>query len=140
MNSDLVYLPVLAHIALVLFLFIRLGSEKSKAFKLGLVDPKVTALNPKAWPDAVVKISNNIDNQFETPMLFYALVFIYVLCDLLSPLVLGLMLFYVATRYLHAYVHTTSNYVPNRYKIFVLGMFTLLVLLVILVGQILLGA
>ena len=76
MNSDLVYLPVLAHIALVLFLFIRLGSEKSKAFKLGLVDPKVTALNPKAWPDAVVKISNNIANQFETPMLFYALVFV----------------------------------------------------------------
>lgn len=128
MNQDLIFIPALLHMLLVYVLFIKLGTAKTKAIKQGQVDRQKTALNPKAWPDDVVKISNNIGNQFESPILFYILTVLFHLSENVSPLVIGLMSFYVASRYLHAYFHITSNFVPYRFKAFLLGFFTLLVM------------
>ena len=66
MNNDLIFLPVLAHVVLVFMLYIYLGIVKSRAVKAGSVDRKKVALNPKAWPESVVKVLNNLDNQFES--------------------------------------------------------------------------
>lgn len=128
MNQDMIFVPALLHMLLVFFLFIKLGSAKTKAIKLGQVDREKTALNPKAWPDDVVKISNNIGNQFESPILFYILSILFYLSGNVSNLVIGIMFFYVASRYLHAYFHVTSNFVPHRFKAFLVGFFTLLVM------------
>ena len=38
---------------------------------------------------------------------------------------------FVATRYVHAYVHISSNFVPNRLKAFIIGVLALLVLFVL---------
>ena len=48
-------------------------SLKIKAVKAKQVNPKETALDNKAWTEDVIKVSNNIANQFETPLLFYVL-------------------------------------------------------------------
>ena len=121
MNQSLIFIPVLAHMLLVFTLFIKLGIAKSAAVKLGEVNRKDAALNSKAWPDSVVKISNNIGNQFETPVLFYVLAIIFFLTNTLNSAVLVLMCFYTATRYLHSYFHITTNFVPNRFKAFLAG-------------------
>ena len=128
MNNDLVFLPVLTHILLIFMLYIYLGRVKNRAVKEGSVDRKKTALNPKAWPEYVVKVSNNLSNQFESPILFYMLSIIYYLTGHVSSILVLIMGVYVLSRYLHAYIHVTSNYVPYRYKFFLIGVLILLAL------------
>jgi len=128
MNNDLIFLPVLAHILLVFMLYIYLGRVKTRAVKEGNVDRQKASLNPKAWPEYVVKVSNNLANQFESPILFYMLSVIYYLTNHVNSILVIIMGIYVLTRYLHAYIHVTSNYVPYRYKFFLIGVLILLVL------------
>jgi hypothetical protein len=126
MNQSLIFIPVLAHMLLVFTLFIKLGIAKSSAVKLGEVNRKEATLNPKAWPESVVKISNNIGNQFETPILFYVLAIMIFVTNNLNSVVLTLMSIYTATRCLHSYFHITKNFVPNRLKAFLVGVLILL--------------
>jgi len=128
MNNDLIFLPVLAHVILIFMLYIYLGIVKSRAVKEGSVDRKEAALNTKAWPDSVVKVLNNLDNQFETPVIFYIISVFYYLTNNVDSILVSIMSFYVVTRYMHAYVHLTSNYVPYRFKLFLVGALILLVL------------
>lgn len=69
MDRNLILLPVLFQVALTLLLFIRLGAVKSRAVRLAEVDEGRRALHRDAWPDYVHKVNNNIDKQFETPVL-----------------------------------------------------------------------
>ena len=73
MNASTILLPLLVQISLTLIMFLLLGVRKTKAIKAGGVDRKATALNNSAWPEDVVKVSNNIANQFQTPVLFYVI-------------------------------------------------------------------
>lgn len=126
MIQKLMFIPLLAHIFLVFFLFIKLGIEKSAAVKAGQVDRKKAALDNLAWPENVLKVSNNIANQFQIPMLFYALTFSLILTHSVNLIVLITMSLFVVSRYVHSYIHITSNYVPHRFKAFTFG--TLLML------------
>lgn len=126
MNQEVIFIPVLFQVLLVFAVFVFLGIAKIRAMRAGGVDPKETALNTKAWPENVVKISNNIANQFETPVLFYVLAVIMYLTNSVNGISLGLAFFYVLSRYVHAYIHVTSNYVPYRYKAFLVGVFILI--------------
>ena len=126
MNSDLVFLPVLTHILLIFMLYIYLGVVKSRSSKEGSVDRKAANLNSKAWPDYVVKVSNNLANQFESPIIFYVLSVIYYLTNNVDSILLSIMSVYVLSRYMHAYVHVTSNYVPYRLRLFLVGVLILL--------------
>ncbi|MFT7186610.1 MAG: hypothetical protein ACI84K_002013 [Pseudohongiellaceae bacterium] len=135
MNNDLIFLPVLAHILLVFMLYIYLGRVKTRAVKEGNVDRQKASLNPKAWPEYVVKVSNNLANQFESPILFYMLSVIYYLTNHVNSILVLIMGIYVLTRYLHAYIHVSSNYVPYRYKFFLIGVLILLVLTLWLILQ-----
>jgi len=119
---------MLAHILLVILLFLKLGMEKSKAIKAGNVDRQKAAMDTNAWPLAVQKISNNIKNQFETPVLFYVLSIIFYIISGADALVLTLALIYLVSRCFHAYVHIGSNFVPWRFRSFLLGMLVLLVM------------
>ena len=130
MQPNVVFFPLLAHILLVFALYIVLGVRKSRAVKNGLVDRKVASLNTQAWTDDVIKVSNCITNQFEVPMLFYALTMVVFLTNSVSPVVVSLLSLFVLSRYVHAYVHITSNYVPYRFRAFLLGVLILLLMTV----------
>jgi len=137
MTNEYIFLPVLAHMLLIFILYIYLGKVKSRAVREGSVDRREASLNPKAWPEFVLKVSNNLDNQFDSPILFYMLSVVYYLTGNVNGILLLIMGAYVFTRYIHAYIHVTSNYVPYRYKSFVIGLLTLLVLTIWLVLKIL---
>lgn len=126
MNQQLIFIPVLLQMLLVFAMFIRLGIVKSRAMSAGLADRSKTALDTKAWPEDVVKVSNNIANQFETPVLFYILALVIYLTESVSLAALGLTFAYVISRYLHAYIHVTSNTVPYRFRAFLFGVFILI--------------
>jgi len=130
MDGIAILYPLLAHILLVVSLYFLLIIRKSKAIKAKTVDFKKTALNNKAWPEDVVQVSNNLDNQFESPLVFYGLCIITVLVGAVNSFAIGLSVAYVVFRYIHAYVHVGTNYVPHRLRAFALSLFTLLLLLI----------
>ena len=129
---------VLFQVTLTLSLFIVMGARKGKAVKAGLVDRKKAALDNNAWPDEVRKVSNNIQNQFQTPVLFYALVFAFVVTHTVSMTVLVLAWIYVISRLVHAYIHTGSNYVPARFRVFIVGVVTLIIMSGVLASNLML--
>ncbi len=127
MKATLIFLPMLAQLFLTLCLFILLLRRKKAAVAAGNVDLKKTAIDNQQWPDDVRLVSNNIANQFEVPTLFYVLCLTFAALDAVSNLVLGLATFFAISRYVHAYVHVTRNYVPIRMKVFSVGFIALFV-------------
>lgn len=132
MNQNLIFLPALTQILLTMVIFVMLNVAKSKALASAHVDLERRALHADAWPEYVLKISNNISNQFETPVLFYALSFILWALKAVDVYTLLLAWGYVITRILHAYIHIGVNDVPTRRRVFTIGCVLLLLLLTIL--------
>jgi len=73
MNRDPIFAPVLVQVLLTLVVYVQLIRAKIRAMKAGRVDMARRALHDDAWPESVMKINNNIRNQFEVPVLFYVL-------------------------------------------------------------------
>lgn len=130
MDSNLILYPILLHIILLCLLYILLAVRKSAAVKSGNVDLKVTALNNHAWPAAVLKVRNNIANNFESPVLFYGAVVATYLLGQAGNLAVTLSFAYIVLRYVHSYIHTGSNYVPHRMQVFALSLLVLLALVI----------
>jgi hypothetical protein len=75
-----------------------------------------------------LQINNCIRNQFEVPVLFYALIFIIWAADSVNVYIHMLAWLFVSSRIIHAVIHTGSNYVPNRRKAFGFGCLLLIAL------------
>jgi len=129
MNESAILYPMLAHIALVLGLYVLLGLRKSVAIKSRTVNLREASLNKLAWPPSVLKMSNNITNQFESPILFHLLCLMAYLIGAVNILAVSLAWLYVVLRYIHSYIHTGSNFVPYRLRVFALSLVTILAML-----------
>ena len=137
MNQDLILWPLAAQVLLVLLLFVRLGQVKERARAAGLIDPAVTALDNDAWPDEVRKVANNIRNQFQVPVLFFVLTLALFARGSVDLLALAIAWLFVASRLVHSYIHIGSNYVPNRTRVFTVGVLCVFALFVLLVRALL---
>jgi len=133
MNAEYIVWPLLAQVFLTLVMFGVLGVRKARNIKARLVDRRKAALDTKAWPEDVVKVSNNIANQFEVPVLFYVLCLVAWSLDAVSGVMLILASAFALSRYVHAWVHVGSNYVPMRLRLFLVGFLMVLLMLVLLV-------
>ena len=128
-QDKLILLPVLLQVLLTIVVYFALVVAKIRAKNNGEVDLKKAALYDDAWPESVVKINNNIRNQFQLPVLFYVVTIVLWLLDSVGMLALALAWIFVASRAVHAYVHTGSNYVPLRRGVFTFGFFIVTVML-----------
>ena len=137
MDNKLIFLPVIVQILLTIIVFVALVIVKSRAVKLGQVDLEKRALHPDAWPDSVLKVSNNINNQFETPVLFYALTIMLWALNAVDVFALAYAWGFVVTRIVHAYIHTGSNIVAARRKVFTIGCIFLLLLTILALKSVL---
>lgn len=140
MNSIHIFWPVLAQIFLTLAMFILLGARKARAVKAGKVDRQQAALNNQVWPNEVVKVSNNIANQFEAPVLFFVLCLVLYSINAAGTAAITLAWLFALSRYAHAYVHTGSNYVPMRLRLFLIGCFVLIGMLALVAWELAAGA
>jgi len=140
MNSIHIFWPVLAQIFLTLTMFILLGARKVKAVKAGEVNRQQAALNNQVWPDEVVKVSNNIANQFEAPVLFFVLCLVLYSINAAGTAAISLAWLFALSRYAHAYVHTGSNYVPMRFRLFLTGCLVLIGMLILVAWELVAGA
>jgi hypothetical protein len=118
--------PVLAQIfwtfiVIVLAGRIRLASLRAREVTIGAV-----ALGNNAWPDRVKAYGNNMNNQFETPVLFFVLTGIAIFIGATGWGMTALAWGFVASRVIHTLIHTGGNNVPRRFQAFVAGVFILM--------------
>lgn len=131
MNQHLILWPILLQISLTVALYLRLAFVKTNEIKAGNVDLKETAINQEAWPAPVRLINNNLRNQFETPILFYVLSIVLLLLRAVTTTAIIVAGIYVASRYLHAFIHTGNNNVDLRLPAFIVGLLCIVILLVL---------
>ncbi|MEH6566789.1 MAG: MAPEG family protein [Halopseudomonas sp.] len=137
MNTQLLLLSLLVQIALTLYLYIKLGGAKRRALEQGQVNQARRALHDDAWPDSVRQINNNIRNQFELPVLFYVLVLVLLHLGATGWLAPVLAWLFVLSRLAHAWVHTGSNQVPLRRRLFTFGCVIILLMTALAAWQVL---
>jgi len=109
------------------------GKRKSDDVRSGEFDREMAAMDNEAWSRPVVLTSKNLANQFQLPVLFYVLCLILASIDAVAAVPLTVAWVFVVTRYIHAYVHVSTNYVPARMRAFLVGAASLIVLFVLTV-------
>ena len=80
------------------------------------------AMGRAVWPDDAVKRSNNQRNQFELPVLFYAVAAFALILKGADTLMIVLAWLFVLTRLVHAAIHIGPNKVRWRSPAFALGL------------------
>ncbi len=127
MATHLIYWPVLAQLLLPILVLLLNGKRKSANVKSGQFDREKAAMDNEAWSRPVVLTSKNLANQFQLPVIFYVLCLILAGIGAVTIVTLVVAWVFVATRYVHAYVHVSNNYVPARLRAFLLGALSLFV-------------
>ena len=128
MNRDLVLIPVLVQVLLTLATYVFLIKAKIRSLRANDVDRARLPLHDDAWPESVMKINNNIRNQFEVPVLFYVLAFGLWALDAVGVIALVAAWLFVLSRIVHAWIHIGTNFVPNRRRAFTVGWWVVLAL------------
>lgn len=125
---QLLLLPAFLQAALALFLVGRIGRGRTRAVRAGTVDPATAAADKSHWPTELRAITNNYENQFELPVLYYAAVALVAATGLADGMMVALSWLFVASRYAHSFIQTTSNHLFNRFLAFASGVFVLMAL------------
>lgn len=114
-------LPAFIHVGLIFFVAVRMGAAKRVALRAGRVSLADVAVDGSRWPDDVRKINNNYNNQFELPVLFYAILPLLIVLAKADWLQVALAWVFLASRILHSLIHMGSNVIMRRGGAFLIG-------------------
>jgi hypothetical protein len=131
MSISAVILPVLVQVGLTLILLLWLGRSRVTTLKAGELKVGDIALGERVWPKRILQIQNAYHNQFELPVLFYALVALALITRKADLLFVVMSWMFVVSRLVHAGIHVTSNKVSRRFMAFVVGVLILAAMWVI---------
>lgn len=120
--------PLLAQVVLTFAVMLVMGYRRRRALYAREVRLKDIALSGEAWPAGARQAANNFSNQFEVPVLFYALVLTAIVSGVTGWFTLALAWAFVASRVAHSLIHVTSNDLRLRSGIFFVGCIILMVL------------
>jgi hypothetical protein len=116
--EKLLLLPLFLHVVLILWVGARSLSARIKSVVGGQTKLSSIALESDAWPNDVRKLGNNFDNQFQVPMLWYAVCGLIIITVKPDWICISLSWGFLVARVLHSMVHTGSNNVPLRMRMF----------------------
>lgn len=120
--EKLLLLTTFAQVALTLGVLFYLGRLRLPLVQSGEVKVADIALNDGNWPEQSQQVSNNFNNQFQLPVLFYAAVAICFAVRFVPGIFLLCAIGFVITRYVHAYIHCTTNRVYRRFYAYIAGL------------------
>jgi len=123
---DILY-PVFVQAFLTFVVYGLLAVARARAIRRldrGRGDPDL-ALGHLAWPEDAEKRAANQRNQFELPVLFYAVVAFALVTKAVDILMLVLAWLFVLTRIVHTAIHIGPNKVFWRTPAFTLGFLVL---------------
>ena len=123
MNQVAILYPVFVQVLLVVVVGALMASARARAVKTmdrqrGNPD---LAMGRVEWPDDAAKRAASYRNQFEAPVLFYAVVAFALITKGADTLMIVLAWLFVLTRIVHAAIHIGPNKVRWRSPAFALG-------------------
>ena len=139
MTIQMVLLPVFVQVALTFALLVWMASARTASVSSGETKVRDIALRQPAWPAHPTQISNSYDSQFQLPLLFYVLVILAWVTRQADLVFVVMAWIFALARLVHVYVHTTSNHVPTRFRVFAVGTLVLLVMWIIFAARILIA-
>ena len=139
MTLQMQLLPLFVQVGLTFFLMFWMAGARTTSVRSGEVKIRDIALGQPAWPEYGTKVGNAYHNQFQLPVLFYVLVVLAIIARKADLLFVIMSWIFVLSRIAHAFVHTGSNRLPERFYVFALGAFVLLIMWIIFAVRVLLG-
>jgi hypothetical protein len=121
MSIQFALAPLFVQVLLVFGLMIWMAKERQTALRRGEVHHRDVALREPKWPPKAMQVANCFSNQFEIPVLFYVVTILAAITRQADLLFVLLSWVFVILRYIHAFIHTTSNRVPRRGLVYGLG-------------------
>ena len=112
--------PIIAHVALVYFLYMLLSYRRQKLVRGGKIRRSNYRENRDEPAEGLV-VKHCLANQFELPVLFYACCVLLYMTEADNLVAVVLAWIFVASRYLHAFIHVTSNNLRYRSPLFACG-------------------
>ncbi len=120
-QTQLLLLPAFVQFALTVYVLMRMGLGRVRAVRSGQV--KRSEIDTKtAYSETVQKFANNYQSQFELPALFYVVLVFALATEFIDYFLVGLAWAFVGARLVHSFVHTGSNRIAMRFKVFVAGL------------------
>jgi hypothetical protein len=128
MSVQTVLLPVFVQIGLTFFLLIWMVGARRRALVSRETKIKDIALGQANWPVRATQIGNCYRNQFELPVLFYALIALALPLRHVDYLMLFAAWIFVIARLIHAGVFVSSNDLGRRSTAWIVSALTLLIM------------
>jgi hypothetical protein len=119
--------PMLAYIGWVFLLYAWLTVARQRAVKRGEVEYASFAHGEE--PPDIDRITRNLANQFELPVIFYAVVVLLIATGRVTTIDVAAAWVFVAGRVIHTLVQTLTDNVPLRGQVFLINFAGVVVLL-----------
>ncbi|MFJ5370489.1 MAPEG family protein [Bosea sp. CER48] len=124
MTLKLIY-PALAMILWIFVVAVILMLRRKDAFASGAVKTSDVSLSTERYPAPARLASANFSNQFETPVVFFALIMLAMEVGATGYAMAVLAWLYVATRVIHTLIHIGPNKLPLRGAVYGIGVIAL---------------
>jgi hypothetical protein len=140
MDRTAIVYPAIAMFFLTAAMIARLAYLRIGAVQRGEISIRYFRLYTEGvQPDALQQIGRHVQNHFEVPPLFYAVVVLLYVTDSAGPLAVALAWLYFLSRCVHSFVHLGANDVRLRLSVWATSLLILtglwLVLLVSLLSR-----
>ena len=142
MSQSHIVLPAAVQALLSVVLLIGLGPARARSMREArqTLDDADVRVGRNTWSEQAMKVSNNYRNQFELPVLFFAVVAYALILRQADTYMLMLAWAFVATRILHAAIHIGPNVIKWRAIAFIIGAAILSTMWIALAWRVLTGA
>lgn len=127
MNQTAIFWPMLLQVALTYAVYVLMSYRRKAAIRAGSARTSDFRENRNEPPENLF-VRNNLANQFELPVLFFAACLALYVTNGANAFTVALAWIFVISRYGHAAVHVTTNRIRHRQPLFVAGFLALFVM------------
>jgi hypothetical protein len=136
MSGVAIFWPMVGHALLVFLIYGLLGVRRKEAVTSG--SAKISQFREnQVEPTQSLFVKNALANQFELPVLFHIVCLALFLTGAVSTFVVIIAWLFCLSRYVHTFIHVTSNRIRFRQPAFIVGFVAVFVLWVMLALQLL---
>lgn len=120
-------LPLLAQVVLTFIVMVVMYKKRINEMKARKIHPQKMDTRSRHLGELPTSeaSANNYANLFESPVLFYTAILLTLILMLQDSILVFLAWVYVASRYVHSFIHITYNRVMHRFTVFMFSCFVL---------------
>ncbi|MEM5503199.1 MAPEG family protein [Ahrensia kielensis] len=118
MNQNLIFWPLIIQALVSLYLYLPMGRARIGSIKSGQAKAHDYKLPKQNEPPEIAKFGNAVSNQFELPVLFFAITLAFHSAGLVDMVALALAWIFVILKTVHSFVYITANKLKWRFQIF----------------------